>query len=106
MEAVFDDPLEYKDLLPGYSADLEIVLDIHPKVLRVPTEAVLEGKKVLLLRGGVIEERQIETGLSNWKVTEVKSGLSADEVVIVSVGREGVKVGAAAKVEEKNESKK
>ena len=106
VEAVFDDPLEYKDLLPGYSADLEIVLDIHPKVLRVPTEAVLEGKKVLLLRGGVIEERQIETGLSNWKVTEVKSGLSADEVVIVSVGREGVKVGAAAKVEEKNESKK
>lgn len=101
VEAVFDDPLEYKDLLPGYSADLEIVLDIHPKVLRVPTEAVLEGKKVLLLRDGVIEERQIETGLSNWKVTEVKSGLSVDEAVIVSVGREGVKAGAAAQVEEK-----
>ena len=106
VEAVFDDPLEYKDLLPGYSADLEIVLDIHPNALRVPTEAVLEGKKVLLLRDGVIEERTIETGLSNWKVTEVKSGLSADEVVIVSVGREGVKVGAAAKVEEKNDGKK
>ena len=106
VEAVFDDPLEYKDLLPGYSADLEIVLDIHPKVLRVPTEAVLEGKKVLLLRDGVIEERQIETGLSNWKVTEVKSGLSVDDVVIVSVGREGVKAGAAAQVEEKNDNKK
>lgn len=106
VEAVFDDPLEYKDLLPGYSADLEIVLDIHPKVLRVPTEAVLEGKKVLLLRDGVIEERQIETGLSNWKVTEVKSGLSVDEAVIVSVGREGVKAGAAAQVEEKNDNKK
>lgn len=106
VEAVFDDPLEYKDLLPGYSADLEIVLDIHPKVLRVPTEAVLEGKKVLLLRDGVIEERQIETGLSNWKVTEVKFGLSVDDVVIVSVGREGVKAGAAAQVEEKNDNKK
>ena len=106
VEAVFDDALEYKDLLPGYSADLEIVLDIHPNVLRVPTEAVLEGKKVLLLRDGVIEERRIETGLSNWKVTEVKSGVSAGESVIVSVGREGVKTGAAAKVEDKADAKK
>jgi len=106
VEAVFDDPLEYKDLLPGYSADLEVVLDTHPKVLRVPTEAVLEGKKILLLRDGVIEERRIETGLSNWKVTEVKSGVSAGEVVIVSVGREGVKTGAAAKVEETVDGKR
>ena len=106
VEAVFDDPLEYKDLLPGYSADLEIVLEVHPQVLRVPTEAVLEGKKILLLRDGLIEERRIETGLSNWKVTEVKSGLSVDEVVIISVGREGVKAGAAAKVEEKVDGKR
>ena len=106
VEAVFDDPLEYQDLLPGYSADLEIVLEVHPAVLRVPTEAVLEGKKILLLRDGLIEERRIETGLSNWKVTEVTSGLSVDEVVIVSVGREGVKAGAAAKVEEQVDGKR
>ncbi|MBI3776696.1 MAG: efflux RND transporter periplasmic adaptor subunit [Gammaproteobacteria bacterium] len=99
VEAVFDDPLEYKDLLPGYSADLEVVLDIHPNVLRVPTESVLEGKKILLLRDGVIEERRIETGLANWKVTEVKTGVAAGDSVIVSVGREGVKAGAAAKIE-------
>ena len=106
VEAVFDDPLEYKDLLPGYSADLEVVLDIHRDVLRVPTEAVLEGKKILLLHEGVIEERSIETGLSNWKITEVKSGVKAGDVVIISVGREGVKAGAAAKVEEKSDGKR
>ncbi len=100
VEAVFEDPLEYQDLLPGYSADLEVVLDVHPKVLRVPTEAVLEGKKILLLRLGVIEERRIETGLSNWKLTEVKTGVAEGDSVIVSVGREGVKAGAAAKAEE------
>lgn len=106
VEAVFDDPLEYKDLLPGYSADLEVVLDVHPNVLRIPTEAVLEGNRILVLREGVIEERRIETSLSNWKITEVKSGVSAGESVIVSVGREGVKTGAAAKVEEKADTKK
>lgn len=105
VEAVFEDPLEYQDLLPGYSADLEVVLDVHPKVLRVPTEAVLEGKKILLLRMGVIEERRIETGLSNWKLTEVKTGVAEGDSVIVSVGREGVKAGAAAKAEEPVEGK-
>ena len=105
VEAVFEDPLEYQDLLPGYSADLEVVLDVHPNVLRVPTEAVLEGKKILLLRMGVIEERRIETGLSNWKFTEVKTGVTEGDSVIVSVGREGVKAGAAAKAEEPVEGK-
>ncbi len=100
VEAVFDDPLEYKDLLPGYSADLEIILDVHPNVLRVPTEAVLEGKKILLLRAGMLEERRVETGLTNWKITEVKTGVAAGEIVVVSVGREGVKAGIAAKVDE------
>lgn len=99
VEAVFDDPLEYKDLLPGYSADLEVVLDMHLNVLRVPTESVLEGNKILLLRERLIEERRIETGLTNWKVTEVKTGVVAGDTVIVSVGREGVKAGAVAKIE-------
>lgn len=99
VEAVFDDPLEYKDLLPGYSADLEVVLNAHPDVLRIPTEAVLEGKRVLLLQGEVIEDRKIEVGLSNWKFTEVTVGLNAGDAVIVSVGREGVKPGARAKAE-------
>jgi HlyD family secretion protein len=97
---VFDDPKEYRELLPGYSADLEIVLDVRRDVLRVPTEALLEGKRVLVLRDDVIAERTIETGLGNWKVTEVQSGLDAGDVVIVSVGREGVKAGVPAIVEE------
>jgi HlyD family secretion protein len=100
VEAVFDDPKEYRELLPGYSADLEIVLDVRRDVLRVPTEALLEGKRVLVLRDDVIAERTIETGLGNWKVTEVQSGLDAGDVVIVSVGREGVKAGVPAIVEE------
>ncbi len=99
VEAVFADPEEYKALLPGYSADLEIVLDARESVLRIPTESLLEGKRVLVLNGGKIEERKIESGLSNWKVTEVVSGLNEGDFVIVSVGREGVKPGATAAIE-------
>lgn len=99
VEAVFVDPEEYKALLPGYSADLEIVLDTRNDVLRIPTESLLEGKRVLVLNGTTIEERAVEPGLSNWKLTEVLSGVKEGDTVIVSVGREGVKPGAAAIVD-------
>jgi HlyD family secretion protein len=84
------------NLLPGYSADVEIVLERREHALRVPTEAVLEGNRVLVYRAADarLEERTIETGLSNWRYTEVLSGLQAGERVVVSVAREGVVPGA------------
>ena len=87
-------------LLPGYSADIEILVYRHLKVLRVPTEAVLEDDKVLLFQqDGVLLERQIQTGLSNWNFTEVLAGLQAQDKIVLSVSREGVKAGAYAVAE-------
>ncbi|MFQ5993554.1 MAG: efflux RND transporter periplasmic adaptor subunit [Acidiferrobacterales bacterium] len=96
VEAAFTDPKETKRLLPGYSADLEIVLDTREKVLRVPTEAVLEGYRVLVYRPQTqrLQERRFEPGLANWKFTEVRSGLEAGDQIVVSVEREGVEDGA------------
>jgi HlyD family secretion protein len=100
VETVFADPPGNEDLLPGYSADVEIVLDVRGDVLRVPTEAVLEGNRVLVCRAdGLIEERIIEQGLSNWQFTEVVSGLEPGELVVTSVDREGVKPGVYAEPE-------
>nr|HDN00742.1 efflux RND transporter periplasmic adaptor subunit [Deltaproteobacteria bacterium] len=100
VETVFADLPGNNNLLPGYSADVEIMLDVRDDVLRIPTEAVLEGSRVLVSRAdGVIEERTIETGLSNWQLTEVVSGLESGELVITSVDREGIKPGARAKPE-------
>jgi HlyD family secretion protein len=89
-------------LLAGYSADVEIVLEAHDKVLRVPTEAVLQGNRVLVYdpATGRLEERSIQVGLSNWEFTEVRSGLRLGERVVISVGREGVKAGVRAKPEQ------
>ncbi len=89
-----------KNMLPGYSADIEIILSKHDNTLRIPTEAVLEGNKVLVFGDdALLREQAIETGLSNWSFTEVLSGLSAGEKVVISVDRDGVEDGAEARIE-------
>ena len=97
VEALFANPDEYKALIPGYSADIEIIVASHDEVLRIPTEAVLEGNRVLVYPvSGVLEERSFQSGLRNWKYTEVVSGLEAGEQVVVSIGRADVKAGQLA----------
>ena len=97
VEAEIDNPEKY-DLIPGYSADVEIILDTRVDVLRIPALAVIDGEKVLLLneQDQVIEERMIERGVSNWEYSEIVSGLDGSELVILSVDREGVEAGATA----------
>lgn len=86
-----------ENMLPGYSADIEIVLDEQDNVLRIPTEAILEGNKVLVFTAdNLLQQREIKTGLSNWEWTQVIEGLSEGEEVVVSVEREGVEDGVAA----------
>jgi HlyD family secretion protein len=96
VEAEFVDPKETKMLLVGYSADVEIVLATHENVLRIPTQSLQEGHRVLVYRpdSQTLEQRTLEVGLSNWRYTEVVSGLKAGERVAVSLEREGVQAGA------------
>jgi HlyD family secretion protein len=101
VEVEFNNPRESETMLVGYSADVEIVLDARVNVLRIPTAALKEGNRVLVFseRDGRLQERTIETGLSNWEHTEVRAGLAAGERVILSLERPGVKAGAPARVE-------
>lgn len=86
-----------ESLLVGYSADVEIVHDARERVLRVPTQTLMEGKRVLLYRpDGVLEERKVTTGLANWEHTEVISGLNEGDRIVTSLDREGVKAGERA----------
>ena len=95
VEVVLSEPEDVADLLPGYSADIEIILDRRDNVLRIPTEAVLEGNQVFLYDPvtGILQSRAFEPGLSNWNFTEVRSGLEAGDRIVVSIGREGVAAG-------------
>ena len=97
VEAEFDHPADSAGMLPGYSADIEVIVAEKDNVLRVPTEAILEGDKVLVFHEGEpLEQRTIETGLSNWEWTEVTRGLREGETVVVSVDRKGVEPGVPA----------
>jgi HlyD family secretion protein len=104
VEAVFSNPEDIKYLLAGYSADIEVILDVRHDVVRVPTEAVMEGRKVYVFLPDQekVVKRKIRTGLSNWDQTVVLDGLSTDELVVVNVDNPGLKDGAAAvRIEEK-----
>ena len=46
VEVSFDNPAAAGNLLAGYSADIEVILEVKTSVVRVPTEAVLDGKRV------------------------------------------------------------
>ena len=102
VEVEFEPGQDLRQLLVGYSADIEIVVNSRDGVLRIPTPALMPGNRVLLLgSAGVLEERRIETGLANWEYTEVKSGLARGDRVVTSLEREGVKAGAKVLAEQK-----
>ena len=87
-----------ENLLVGYSADIEIVHQVKENVLRIPTQNLLEGKKVMLYKAdGKLEERTVTTGLANWDFTEIVSGLQEGDQIVASLDRAGVKAGAKVK---------
>jgi HlyD family secretion protein len=104
VEVVIDDPAAVPGLVPGYSADIEVLLDARDDALRVPTEAVQENNLVLVLEGGRLARRSIKPGLANWQYTEITSGLAAGDRVVVSLDRAGVVDGAPA-VEDERQSR-
>jgi HlyD family secretion protein len=83
-------------ILPGTSADVEVILSVRADVLRVPTSALIEGGAVLVLDGELLAERKVETGLRNWDFTEITGGLEEGERIVVSLDREDVEAGALA----------
>lgn len=102
VEVTFQNPAEEALQRPGYSADAEVILARRQNVLRIPTEAVKEGNRVLVFEPASqrLRARTIRPGLSNWDWTEVVEGLQAGEQVVVSLDRKGVEAGALATIEE------
>lgn len=94
VEVEFDKLAKSDNLLVGYSADVEIIHEVRNQVLRIPVQTLLEGNRVLLYGNkGVLEERKLTTGLSNWEFAEVTSGLSEGDMIVSSLDRAGVKAG-------------
>ncbi len=97
IEVELDDTDFARTLLPGTSADVEVILEAKQDVLRIPSYALIEGSRVLLLEQGRLVEREVETALQNWAFAEITAGLSAGESVVVSLDRAEVSAGARAR---------
>ncbi len=106
VEVSFNEVPTAENLLVGYSADVEIVYNSHANVLRIPTQTLLEGKRVLFYRAdGILEERNVTTGLANWDRTEITSGLNEGDRIVMSLDQAGVKAGARVQPEENDTAK-
>ncbi len=95
IEVDFVDRNDFSYLLAGYSADVEIILDVRTDTLKVPSEAVMDGNAVYVYSGQdrTISKRTFTAGLSNWAVTEVVSGLDEGTEVVVNVDKPELKDG-------------
>jgi len=98
VEVRFAPPENVIRLLAGYSADIDIILEVHADTLRVPSESILGKKSVFIFDPATkkIVRRSVEIGISNWDFTEIRSGLKKGELVVLNVDEAGVKDGAAA----------
>lgn len=98
IEVEFDNQQDLQDLLPGYSADAEVVLEVRNDILRIPTEALsTEGTAfVFHQESGLLEKRTVSKGISNWEFTEVTTGLAEGERIVLTIDRKGVEDGAWA----------
>ena len=106
IEVIFDNPDDMASMLPGYSADAEVILRMHNNVLRVPTESVIDKQQVYIFNAedNRLELRDVKTGLANWDQTEIISGIKQGEQVVITVERKGIADGVLVKIE-KPESK-
>ena len=101
IEVVFENPDDMTEMLPGYSADAEVILRTRNNVLRVPTEAVIDKQQVYIFNAdeNILELRDVKIGLANWDQTEIVSGIKQGDQVVTTVDRKGVVDGAPAKIE-------
>lgn len=97
VDILFNDPAVRERLLVGYSADIDIILETHPDVLRVPTEAVMENDEVYRYNrdSGTLERVSIAVGLRNWNFTEVTGQLQEGDEIVLSLDVPGLADGLA-----------
>jgi len=101
VEVEFVNPEDIEQLLAGYSADVEIILEVRQNTLRIPTEALMDGNRVYVYQPEekTVAQRTVSTGTANWDNTEILEGLAEDEQVVTSVDREGLADGVDAVID-------
>jgi len=99
VEVEFVDDEDGENFLAGYSADVEIIIEVEQDVLRIPTQSLLDNNKVYVYQAQsrTLQERVVQVGLSNWDNTQVVEGLQEGDSVVISTDRPGLKDGVRVK---------
>ena len=102
VEVEFDSNENGEKFLAGYSADVEIIVEVEKDVLRIPTQSLLDNNKVYLFQpqSRTLQEKIIKVGLSNWDITQVVEGLQEGDSVVISTDRPGLEDGVRVKISE------
>ena len=100
IEVEFVDKEFASGLLPGTSADVEVILSTRDNVLRIPTPALIEGKKVFVVEDGHLAETSVTTGLKNWDFVEITAGITKGQAIVTSLERPGLSPGVPIRVED------
>jgi len=88
-----------KEITPGMMAELELITDKKDKAITVPNDVFIVNQKgekiVYVVKDTTAHQNIITTGISNEKVTEVISGLTEGDKIVVmgqELLKDGVKV--------------
>lgn len=93
----FDSVPDDVALLIGYSADVTIVVQSLPRVLRIPSEALFGNNQVWVIDAeSVLHKRELQLGVGNFTFTEVRGGLKEGERVVRNPDQPGLKDGVEA----------
>ena len=93
IEVELDDRAFASSLLPGTSADVEVILSVKEDVLRIPSSTLFEGNKVFVVEQDVLSMRTVDIGMRNWDFVEILGGLSEGDHVVTSLDQEGLEEG-------------
>ena len=103
VEIEFESEDNGETFLAGYSADVEIIIEVKEDVLRIPTQSLLDNNKVYVYQpqSKTLQEKTVKTGLSNWDNSQVVDGLQEGDSVVISTDRPGLEDGVRVKITEK-----
>ena len=98
VDVLFTNAADRERLLVGYSADIDLVLEAHADVIRIPSEALMDNDTVYRLdpASSRLERVAVQTGIRNWNFTEITGGLAPGDRVVTSLDQQGLGEGVLA----------
>jgi HlyD family secretion protein len=107
IEVNFQENLRDINLLVGYSADVEIIIEGRPRVVRIATESLMKDGHVYVVdpKSNRLQYRKTASGLANWQFTEIREGVAAGEQVVTTIDRQGLGDGVPVVIEAEEQGK-